>query len=159
MMRREREVTDIQQILDYLTRAKVLHLGLCDGEQPYVVPMNYGFTYENDKLTLYLHGATAGYKYDVIAKNPRVSFSLECDLQPFSGDVACKYGMSYSCVMGKGAATLVTDPQEKCRALSVIMRTQTGKDFDFTQRLAAVVNVLRVDVSEFTAKRRPLPER
>lgn len=42
MTRRERQVTDPEKILDILAKSKVAHLGLCDGEQPYVVPMNYG---------------------------------------------------------------------------------------------------------------------
>ena len=75
MTRREFEITDMEQILKILDTAKVLHLGLSDDGQPYVVPMNYGYTYENDKLTIYLHGATEGYKYEVLAKNPKISFS------------------------------------------------------------------------------------
>ncbi|MDD2648450.1 MAG: pyridoxamine 5'-phosphate oxidase family protein [Eubacteriales bacterium] len=157
MTRREREVTDIAEILRILDASKVLHLGLCDDGQPYVVPMNYGYIYENGALTVYLHGAKKGYKYDVLAKNPRVSFALECDVVPFGGDVACKYGTSYSCVMGKGTAEIVSDSAEKRRALSVVMKTQTGKDFEFDDKLAGVVGIIRITVSEFTAKKRPLP--
>ena len=159
MTRREREVTDPKEILSYLDRSKVLHLGLCDGDQPYVVSMNYGYVYANERLTLYLHGSRKGYKYELIAQNPKVSFALECDVKPFEGDVACKYGVSYSSVMGKGIATVVEDITEKRAALQVLMKTQTGKDFTFDEKLAAVVNVIRVDVKEFTAKRRPMPER
>ena len=58
--RREREVTDINEILSILDKAKVLHLGLVDGDEPYVVPMNYGYVMEDGKLTVYLHGAKVG---------------------------------------------------------------------------------------------------
>ena len=37
------------------------------------------------------------------------------------------------------------------------MKTQTGKDFSFEDRMAEVVSVIRIDVSEYTAKYRPLP--
>ena len=47
MTRREREVTDIGEIIKILDNAKVLHLGMVDGDEPYVVPMNYGYTLEN----------------------------------------------------------------------------------------------------------------
>ena len=43
MTRREFEVTDPAQIRRILEQSKVLHLGLVDRGQPYVVPMNYGF--------------------------------------------------------------------------------------------------------------------
>ena len=70
--RREREVTDINEILSILDKAKVLHLGLVDGDEPYVVPMNYGYVMEDGKLTVYLHGAKVGRKLDVMRANPKV---------------------------------------------------------------------------------------
>lgn len=158
MRRREREITDKQEILKILDEGKVLHLGLCDGDQPYVVPMNYGYTYKNDKLMLYLHGATEGYKYELIRKNPKISFALECGVMPFEGKVACQYGMVYSSVMGKGTARVVENVEEKERALSILMKTQTGKDFEFNEKLVSIVNVIEIDVTEFSAKKRPLPE-
>ena len=40
MTKRERQITDEQQILEILDKAKVLHLGLAVDNEPYVVPMN-----------------------------------------------------------------------------------------------------------------------
>lgn len=158
MTRRERQVSDINKILEILEKSKVVHIGMVDGDEPYVVPMNYGYTYENEKLTLWLHGATVGRKLDVIKKNPKVFFEMECDLVPFEGDVACKFGMSYSSLMGKGIATIVEDSEEKQKSLSILMKTQVNKDFEFNEKLASVVGIIRIDVSEFTAKHRPLPQ-
>lgn len=157
MTRREREVTDINKILEILDKAKVLHLGLVDGDEAYVVPMNYGYTYENDKLTLYLHGARRGRKLDLIRQNPKVFFEMDCDIVPFEGEVACKYGITYSSIMGRGLAEIVEDPEEKMKALTCLMKTQTGKDFEFNEKLVSVVAVIRINVSEFTAKCRPAP--
>ncbi len=157
LTRREREITDMNQILEILDKAKVLHLGLVDGDEPYVVPMNYGYTYENEKLTIYLHGARRGRKLDVMRANPKVFFEMECDINPFEGDVACKYGITYSSIMGRGKAEVVEDPEEKMKALSVLMKTQTGKDFEFNEKLVSVVAVIKIDVLDFTAKHRPGP--
>ncbi len=157
MTRREREVTDINKILEILDKCKVLHLGLVDGDEAYVVPMNYGYTYENDKLTLYLHGARRGKKIDLMRANPKVFFEMDCDIVPFEGEVACKYGITYSSIMGKGKAEIVEDPEEKMQALTYLMKTQTGKDFEFNEKLVSVVAVIRIDVTEFTAKHRPAP--
>lgn len=41
--------------------------------------MNYGFEYENGRLTLYFHCMKLGKKLDVIAKNNNVSFEMDCD--------------------------------------------------------------------------------
>ncbi len=157
MTRREREVTDINKILEILDKAKVVRLGLVDGDEAYVVPMNYGYTYENEKLTLYLHGARRGKKIDLMSANPKVFFEMDCDIVPFEGDVACKYGITYSSIMGKGLATILDNPEEKMMALTHLMKTQTGKDFEFNEKLVSVVAVIRIDVTEFTAKHRPAP--
>lgn len=158
MTRRELQVTDKQKILEILEKSKVMRIGLVDDGMPYVVPMNYGYVMEDDKLTLYVHGATQGYKLDVIRKNPVCCFEMDCDLQPFEGPVACKFGISYSSLMGRGQAVIVEDPEEKMRALTILMKTQSGKDFEFNEKLVSVVSVIRIDVSEYTAKHRPLPK-
>ena len=47
--------------------------------------------------------------------------------------------------------------KEKIKALSVLMKTQTGKDFEFNEKLVSIVNVIRIDCDYYTAKHRPLP--
>ena len=157
--KREREVTDLQEIIRILDTANILHLGLVDGDEPYVIPMNYGYTMKDGRLTLYLHGATKGRKLDLIRKNPKVCFSLECDVTPFEGVLPCQYGTVYSSVMGRGVAEIVEDVEQKKEALTILMKSQTGKDFIFTDKLVNIVSVIRISVSDYTAKHRPLPER
>ena len=91
MTKRELKITDMDEIVKILDSAKVLHLGLSADNEPYVVPMNYGYIMEDGKLTLYLHSAVKGRKLEFINANPKVYFSLECGLQPFEGKVACQY--------------------------------------------------------------------
>lgn len=157
LTRREREITDIEKITEILNKENIVHIGLVDGNKPYVVPMNYGFTMENGKLTLYLHGATEGKKLDLMRANPNVFFSIESEVTAFSGSVACQYGTSYSSIMGEGTAEILENPQDKMAGLSIFMKSQTGLDFQFNERMVSAVAVIRIDVSSFTAKHRPLP--
>ena len=157
MTRREREITDIDEIRGILDRAKIVHVGMVDGNRPYVVPMNYGYTLNDGKLTFYLHGAMRGRKLDVIRANPNVFVELDIDIVPFEGEVACKYGLCYSSVMGEGVAEIVEDTELKKEALSIFMKTQTGKDFEFNDKMVSVVSIIKINISEFTAKKRPMP--
>ena len=157
--KREQRITDHARILELLDAGKVLHLGLCVDNEPYVIPMNYGYTMEDEKLVLYLHSAVRGKKLDMIRENPKVYFEFATDLQPFGGVKPCQYGLAYSAVMGKGIATIVEDTEEKKRAMTVLMKTQTGKDFTFTEEWVSIVAVIRIDVTEYTAKHRLLPEK
>ena len=158
LTKREARVTDPEQIRHILDTAKVLHLGLAVDNEPYVVPMNYGYTLEDGKLVLYLHSAVKGKKLDMIHANSKVFFSIDCDRMPFEGRGPCQYGLVYSSIMGRGTAAIVEDVEEKKRAMTILMKTQTGRDFTFEDRLVSIVTVIRIDVAEYTAKHRPLPE-
>jgi len=158
MTKRELQVTDLNEIKAILDTAKVLRLGLAVNDEPYVVPMNYGYILEGEKLTLYLHSAVKGKKLDMIRANPKVFFELDCDLTPFEGKKPCQYGLSYSSIMGRGTAQIVEDVEEKMQAMTVLMKTQTGRDFSFNEQLVSIVAVVRIDVAEFTAKHRAIPE-
>ena len=159
MTKRELQITDENQIRHILDAAKVLHLGMAVDNEPYVVPMNYGYTMEDGKLVLYLHSALQGKKLDMMRENPKVFFEMDCDLVPFEGEKPCQYGLGYSSVMGCGTVCIVEDVEEKIKAMAALMKTQTGKDFSFNDRLVSIVAVIRIDVAEYTAKHRPLPER
>ena len=79
MTKRELQVTDLNEIKAILDTAMVLRLGLAVNNEPYVVPMNYGYTMENGKLVLYLHSAVKGKKLDMLQANPNVFFELDCN--------------------------------------------------------------------------------
>lgn len=159
MTRRERQVTDINEIIKILDKSKVVHIGMIDGDEPYVVPMNYGYVMENGQPILYLHGANRGRKLDVIRANPKVFYEMVCDIVPFDGDVACNYGITYASIMGRGIAEIVDDVEEKKRALSILMKTQTGKDFEFEDKMTKIVTIIKITTLEYTAKHRPAPKK
>lgn len=155
---REKLVTDMDEIVKILDNSKVVHVGMIDGDEPYVVPMNYGYTLEDGKLTLWLHCAKRGRKLDVLRANNKVFFEMECGIQPFEGDIACRYGISYSSIMGRGTAEIVEDVEVKKAALSRLMKAQTGMDFEFEDKMTTIVSIIKIDTIEFTAKHRPLPK-
>ena len=80
---------------------------------------------------------------------------LECNVELISGgDAACKYGSTFASVIGRGTAEIVGDEAEKIRGLQLLMKHQTGRDFAFTAEMAAPVAVIRITLSDFSAKAR-----
>lgn len=153
MRRQKCEVTDPVKIEEIIKKARVVHLGMVDGNKPYIVPMHYGYIYENGGLTLYLHGATEGRKYDVIAANPNVFIEIDTDMVMTSGgEIPCEYGADYACIMGDGTASILTDIDEKIAGLELIMKNQTGRDFTITEPMTKSVNVIKVVVPELSVK-------
>lgn len=157
MRRRERQVTDMDEIKYILDTCKVLHLGLVDDGMPYVVPMNYGYRFEDGKLVFYIHGAVEGRKLDVIRKNSNCCVEMMCDGEMFEGELPCQYGYIYYSLMGFGNVKILETPEEKMEAMTVMMKTLTGKDFEFNERLVSIVSLMRIECDSYTAKHRPLP--
>ena len=156
MRRKDREITDIQQILNIISKAKILRLGLFDGDYPYVVPLHYGYEYAENRLVFYMHSAKEGHKLELIANNPHVCVELDCGVELISGgEVPCIYGSTFASVIGRGVAEIVNDENEKIKGLSVLMKTQTGRDFEINSQMAATVAVIKVTLNEFTAKSKP----
>lgn len=155
MRRKDREVTELSEILKIVASAKVLRIGLFDGEYPYVVPMHYGYQYAKDTLVFYVHCAKEGHKLDLMKKNPHVCVELETEVEIVSGgDVPCRYGATFASVIGRGQAEILEDVQEKITGLEVLMKHQTGRDFEIKEEMAEAVAVIKITLDNFTAKRR-----
>ena len=152
MRRKDREITDVREIGKIIAKAKYLHLGLFDGDFPYVVPMHYGFQMENGKLIFYMHCAKEGYKLECLKRNKNVFIQIDCGQSLVAASVPCGYGAEYESVMCRGRASTVEDKKEKCKALECLMRTQTNEDHMIDESMAEKVEIIRVDVLSYTAK-------
>ena len=64
MRRKDREITDKQDILEVMKKCDVCRIALHNGDYPYIVPLNFGLQVENDMPVLYFHGVLEGKKYE-----------------------------------------------------------------------------------------------
>lgn len=155
MRRTDREITNTEDILKIVDKAKILHLGLFDKDFPYIVPLHFGYEYKNGEFLFYLHGAKEGHKLDLIRENPNACIELECDVQLISGgDIPCKYSSTYGAFIGRGKAEILTNPEERIKGLELLMKNQTGRIFYIDESMATAVEVIKVTVSDFSAKAR-----
>ena len=156
MRRKDREISGTDNLLNIIGKCKVCRLGICDSDVPYVVPLNFGYSYDNGILTLYFHSAHEGKKIDIIKKNNKACFELDCDHALIDGERACNYGFTFSSVIGFGTIEFINDTQEKIMALGYLMKHQTGKDiqFDFDVNELENVAVFKMTVSEYTGKQK-----
>ena len=152
MRRKDREVTDITEIMEIINNCKVIRVAMKDIEGLYIVPLNFGYSYLDDKLTLYFHSAKEGRKLNAIEEDPEVAFEMDCEHRLIEAKIACLYGFAFKSIVGNGIASIVENIEEKKIALSLLMQHQTGKDFTFEDKHAKAVTVFKVDVNEFSAK-------
>lgn len=154
MRRQDREVTNIGEILKIIESCKVMRLGMSADNLPYVVPLNFGFTYLDGEFTFCFHCAGQGKKLDLLRQNPKVCFEMDCGHRLTEAETACAYGYDFRSVIGMGVACIVTDREEKKRLLACLMRCQTGKEFAFEDSQADAVTVYEIKEVRLTAKAR-----
>ncbi len=156
MRRKDKEITDVNEKLEIIAKCKVCRLGLSENNFPYIVPLNYGFSYDNEKLTLYFHGALEGKKIDMIQKNNNACFEIDCDSKLIEGKNPCDYGYEFKSIIGFGKIVILESKDEKIDGLNYLMKQQTGKDikYEFSEDELSHVMVFEMLVEEFTGKQK-----
>lgn len=153
MRRKDREVLDANVIESIIKKAKIMHLGMNDNGSVYVLPLNYGYTYQDDKYTFYIHSAKEGRKIDILKANPAIGFEIDIENELVTADVACEYSQLYQSVVGNGCVTLIDDTTDKKYGLEKIMEHQTGKsNWKYSDEILERVCIIKVEVSELTGK-------
>lgn len=157
MRRKDREVTDFNEIVKIIDECEIVRLGLSDGDYPYIVPMNFGYQVVGQQIELFIHGAMSGKKYEMFQKNPYCSFEmdrpLQLDCMTEQGDVT----MRYQCVMGKATAQFL-EGEEKQKAIdhAIMARWKETKNFRYNKAAVAKTAVIKLLITEMTAKVNPV---
>ena len=153
MRRQDRAVTDPDRINAVIAACPYCHLGFSDGGRPYVVPVNFGHAVEGGQHVFYFHGAGEGRKMDLIRQTGRACVQMEEGYQLHRADKACGFSAAFRSVIAEGTIRLVEDPDEKRRALSLIMaHTAGGGDWEFPDAALGAVCVTRLTAEELTCK-------
>ncbi|MDE7269227.1 MAG: pyridoxamine 5'-phosphate oxidase family protein [Acetatifactor sp.] len=153
MRRRDREIVDFEELVAVMRRCDVCRLALNAQEVPYILPLNFGMEAEDGQVVLYFHGAGEGTKHELIARDNRASFEMDCGHTLILDDEKGTCSMVYESVVGRGLVETVSD-KEKLRALRLIMAHYRQEDFPIPQEMIAGTCVLRLVVSEMSGKRR-----
>lgn len=152
MRRKDREVTDLEQLQDILDQCQVLRVGGQDEEGMFIVPVNFGYVLDDGKLTLYFHSAHQGRKADAFQKGGSVAFEMDCGFELKPAQAACSFSCAYSSIMGNGVIRLVQDPEEKVLGLNRVMAQLTGREWDFPEAAVKQTAVFAIEADHWTGK-------
>lgn len=155
MRRKDREVTDFQAILDIIEQCRVCRLALHDENYPYLLPVNFGFEVQDGTVVLYFHGAREGKKYDLMRKDPRAGFEMDCETVLCSDRAAGNCTMSYHSVIGQGVIRFL-EGDEKVHALDVLTAHYHPEGFDYDKTVIPATTVYQLTVEHMTGKIRPM---
>jgi len=150
MRRSDKQITDAHEIRDILKSNTVCRLAMCDGDSPYLVPVDYGF----DGTSIYVHSAGAGRKIDVLGRNSAVCFEVTDSVSTVTSQTACGFGTRFRSVIGFGTVSLLEAEEEKREALLEIMHQHTGKrEWEIPASRLQSVTVLKINVDSVTGKK------
>lgn len=153
MRRKDREIRDKKKQLKIVENAETVRIAFAVNNEAYIVAMSFGFVWEKT-LKLYLHCASEGKKIDMLQQNDNVCFQMETDTILVIDTLACRWGMNYSSIIGRGQLSIVTDEEERVFGLNRLMKNygKKGGNAHFAAEILQNTLVLRLDVEELTAK-------
>ena len=149
--RKEREITDLNELRQVLKSTKYITLALCRNNEPYLVALSHG--YDEEKNCLYFHCAPEGKKLVYAKANPNVWGQAVLD---FAVSEDCRY--SYTSVHFSGKLSLIFDLAEKQHAIEILVRQVSLKP---EEKLAKILperleklTMGRVDIVYISGKKR-----
>lgn len=153
MRRKDREITDFQEMIEIIKKCDVCRLALNDEGFPYIVPLNFGLEVKGEQVFLYFHAAAEGRKLELLAKDNRATFEMDCGHNLILDEERMSCSMAYESVIGHGTIEIVSE-EEKFAALKILMRQYHAEDFPFNTDMIKVTTVLKLTVHDMTGKRR-----
>ena len=149
MRRKDREIADRPEMEQVLRSSPVCRLAMADGNDPYVVPLCFGYR----DGSFYVHSAPEGLKIDVLRKNPRCCVEVDATEGAIRNDNPCSWEMRYKSVICSGTAVFIEDPGEKARALNCILEHYGGNPQQVPDSSLQKVCVIRIDIDRMTGKK------
>ena len=153
MRRKDREIMDKQRIKDIVEACDCCRLGLADERAPYIVPLNFGYFWEGERLFLFFHSAREGRKLELIERNGYAGFEMDTSHNLKRHELACGHSFGFQSIVGTGKISELCGEEERRAGLSMIMEHMTGKnDWEFQPEALAAVAVLRLEVEALSCK-------
>jgi nitroimidazol reductase NimA-like FMN-containing flavoprotein (pyridoxamine 5'-phosphate oxidase superfamily) len=150
MRRKDKEIQSRGEIDAVIRGCQVCHLGLALENEPYVVPVSFGY----DGSSLFFHTAASGRKIGFIEANNRVCFQFERDVKlQTDPEIACKWSFAFESVIGYGTVSELTEPAEKARGINQIMLQYSGREWEVNASVLAKTRVWQVRIESLTGKR------
>jgi len=113
--RKEKAITDEDEMKEILLSVKYITFAMCNGADPYLVTVSHG--YNRVKNEIYFHCASEGKKIDYLSVNKKIYGQALVDHGYASGE--CNH--HYSTVQFSGKVEFITDIDEKKDALTVMI--------------------------------------
>lgn len=149
---------DKERIEEVISKSDICFVGMVDTENtPYVIPMNFGY----QDGVIYLHSGPEGRAINILNRNNQVciTFSIDHELVFQHPKVACSYRMKAKSVICYGKVNFIEDLDDKRKALDIIMRHYSGREFQYSEPAVKNVKIWKVPLDRVSAKEYGVPHK
>ncbi|MCM1325305.1 MAG: pyridoxamine 5'-phosphate oxidase family protein [Bacteroidales bacterium] len=153
MRRSDREIKEFADIVAIMEKCDVCRIALNNDGYPYILPLNFGMCVKDGRIELYFHGAVEGTKYDLMEKDNRASFEMDCEHRLVTELDSGNCTMEYKSVIGQGHIEMIPE-DEKYDALCILMRHYHQEEFPFNKEVMPRTKVFKLVVEKVTGKAR-----
>lgn len=150
--RKDKEITDIDEIRAVLKKAKYVTLAMCVNNEPYLATLSHG--YDEKRGCIYFHCAPEGKKIRILMENNNVWGQTLLDRGYVQG--SCDH--LYATAQFKGKVTFVNDYAEKEYALKSMIRALDNNpepliEKQLQQESVQKITIGRIDIDFMTGKK------
>jgi len=149
MIRKDKEITDVNLISEIIKNSHVCRLGLSKDNNPYIVPVSFGFNEDE----IYFHTAKKGKKIDYINSNNKVCFEFECGVKVMPGtNSACEWTFSFQSVIGYGKIYELKEKKQKAEGLMRIIEQYSDKKWEYNDKNLNLIRVWKIVIEKISGK-------
>jgi len=148
---KSRVITSQEEINAIIAKCQVCHVAMVDNDgKPYVLPLNFGYA----DGVIYFHSSREGKKINILKNHPDLCVEFSCDhiLRFQHEEVACSYSMKYRSVLAHGTVEFVEDHDLKLKALAIVMKNYTSREFQFNPPSVKEVCCWNMKVERFECR-------
>ncbi len=151
LRRKDKEIKSAKRMLDFLASQRTVTVALSRENEPYLFTADYGL--ERKTKSIFIHCSPKGKKVDFIRDNSAVWGQVMEDLGYAQGECDHKYRT----VQFRGKASLITDMEEKRKALCVMIDQleddpEKGKKEFLTGKQFERVMIIKIKMTEMSGK-------
>ena len=157
MYHEDRRIKDPTIIHSILGMSEVCTVAIHDEPWPYIVPMNYGYEWDEDgKLIIWLHMAVRGHRIDLISQDPHVAVNVNVFMDRVGHKAYRNESHDYRSVSVFGKAEIIMPDREEedLHGLECLCKN-TGRyrgPLKMTDDWRNRLRILKVTADEVTAK-------
>lgn len=152
LRRKEKAITDPNEMISILKEAEYVTIAMCSGDEPYLVTLSHA--YDESQGCIYFHCAKEGRKIEILRSNSQIWGQALIDGGYMQG--SCDH--LFKTTQFSGKVTFIKDPKEKEQALR-LMTHKLDKNPEkviaklMTAKSLASVMIGRIDISFMTGKK------